>query len=95
MADGSVTQSLHLMNAPDLFRRVTSDEGRSAKLAASEMPPEKIVEELYLLCYGRLPDADEIALGLQVFAAAGATRRQATEDLLWALINTPEFVFND
>jgi hypothetical protein len=95
MADGSVTQSLHLMNAPDLFRRVTSDEGRSAKLAASEMPPEKIVEELYLLCYGRLPDADEIALGLQVLAAAGATRRQATEDLLWALINTPEFVFND
>ena len=95
MADGSVTQSLHLMNAPDLFRRVTSDEGRAAKLAAGELPPQKIVEELYLLCYGRWPDAEETALGQQVFAASGATRRQATEDLLWALINTPEFVFND
>jgi hypothetical protein len=95
LGEGSVTQSLHLMNAPDLFRKVTSDEGRAAKLAASELPPEKIVEELYLLCYGRLPAADEIALGQQVFSAAGVTRRQATEDLLWSLLNTPEFVFND
>jgi len=95
MADGSVTQSLHLMNAPDLFHRVTSDGGRAAKLAASDSSPEKIVEELYLHCYGRPPDADEIALGQQVFAASGTSRRQATEDLLWALINTPEFVFND
>ncbi|HUE70182.1 MAG TPA: DUF1549 and DUF1553 domain-containing protein [Pirellulaceae bacterium] len=95
MADGSVTQSLHLMNAPDLFRKVTSDEGRAAKLAASELAPEKIAEDLYLLCYGRLPTAEELAVAQQVFSAEGATRRQATEDLLWALLNTPEFVFND
>lgn len=95
LGEGSVTQSLHLMNAPDLFRKVTSDEGRAAKLAASELPPGKIVEELYLLCYGRLPAADEVALGQQVFSAEGVTRRQATEDLLWSLLNTPEFVFND
>ncbi|MEX2026378.1 MAG: DUF1549 domain-containing protein, partial [Pirellulaceae bacterium] len=95
MADGSVTQSLHMMNAPDLFRKVTRDEGRAAKLAASELPPEKIAEELYLLCYGRSPTADELAVAQQVFSAEGATRRQATEDLLWALLNTPEFVFND
>ena len=95
LADGSVTQSLHLMNAPDLFRRVTSDEGRAAKLAASDLPQEKIAEELYLLCYGRVPTAEELSISQQVFTAEGATRRQATEDLLWALINTPEFVFND
>ncbi len=95
MGDGSVTQSLHLMNAPDLFRKVTSDEGRAAKLAASDLPPEKIAEELYLLCYGRLPTAEELSIAQQVYAAPGATRRQATEDLLWALLNTPEFVFND
>jgi hypothetical protein len=93
--DGSVTQSLHLMNAPDLFRKVTSDEGRAAKLAASKLPPEKITEELYLFCYGRLPTAEELTVAQQVYSAEGASRRQATEDLLWALLNTPEFVFND
>jgi hypothetical protein len=95
LAEGSVTQSLHLMNSPELFRRVTHDEGRAAKLAASDMPPQRIVEELYLLCYGRLPTSEEQAIGQQVFAADGASRRQATEDLLWALLNTPEFTFND
>ena len=71
----------------------------SVLLAASAKTPEQIVEEIYLLCYGRLPSGEEQAIGKQVFAAAGAstpaTRRQATEDLLWALLNTPEFVFND
>ena len=32
---------------------------------------------------------------LKVFAEKGTTRRQATEDVLWALLNTPELVFVD
>ena len=98
VSEGAVTQVLHLMNGPDIYRKVTADEGRAAQLAASAKPPEQIVEEIYLLCYGRLPSSDEQQIGKQVFASAGAstqaTRRQATEDLLWALLNTPEFVFN-
>ena len=98
ISEGAVTQVLHLMNGPDIYRKVTADEGRAAQLAASAKTPEQIVEEIYLLCYGRLPSGDEQQIGKQVFAAAGAstpaTRRQATEDLLWALLNTPEFVFN-
>ena len=31
----------------------------------------------------------------KVFEEKDTTRRQATEDVLWALINTPEFVFKD
>ncbi len=98
ISEGAVTQVLHLMNGPDIYRKVTADEGRAAGLAASTKSPEHIAEEIYLLCYGRLPSAEEREIGKQVFAAAGestpATRRQATEDLLWALLNTPEFVFN-
>jgi hypothetical protein len=98
ISEGAVTQVLHLMNGPDIYRKVTADEGRAAQLAASPKTPEQIVEEIYLLCYGRLPSSDEQQIGKQVFATAGestpATRRQAAEDLLWALLNTPEFVFN-
>ena len=98
VSEGAVTQVLHLMNGPDIYRKVTADEGRASQLAASAKTPEQLVEEIYLLCYGRLPSSDEQQIGKQVFAAAGestpATRRQATEDLLWALLNTPEFVFN-
>ena len=93
--DTTVTQTLHLMNAPQLHQKVTSDQGRAAALAASDMNTDQIVEEVYLLAYGRLPDTEERDIGRRLFAEKDMTRRRATEDLLWALLNTPEFMFKD
>jgi hypothetical protein len=47
------------------------------------------------LVYGRLPAAEEMTDCVKLFEEKGATRRQVTEDLLWALLNTPEFIFKD
>jgi hypothetical protein len=94
-SDTSVVQALHLMNSEGLHRKVTSDAGRAAKLAAGPMTPAEIVDEVYLLAYARLPDAEEKKVCLALFDRAGADRRRALEDLLWALMNTPEFVFKD
>lgn len=94
-SDTTVTQTLHLMNAPQLHQRVTADKGRAAELAASQQSEGEIVEELYLLVYSRLPDAAEREIGRQLFAEKGTSRRQAAEDLMWALLNTPEFMFKD
>jgi hypothetical protein len=90
-----VVQVLHLMNSRNLFGKVTNDTGRAAKLAASDKTPAQIVEEIYLWVYARRPDDDEIRITAGLFEKEGVTRRQATEDLLWALLNTPEFVFRD
>ena len=68
---------------------------RHAKLAAGPLSNAAIIEELYLLAYCRLPTAEEAKACLRWFDRAGTKRRQAVEDLLWVLINTPEFVFND
>ncbi|HZN34349.1 MAG TPA: DUF1549 and DUF1553 domain-containing protein, partial [Pirellulaceae bacterium] len=62
-SDTTVTQTLHLMNAPQLHQRVTADKSRAAELAATSKTPEEIVEELYLLVYSRLPDAAEREIG--------------------------------
>jgi hypothetical protein len=94
-ADSTVVQALHLMNAPALQRKVTSDTGRAAALAASVRTPAEIVDELYLRAYCRFPTAEERADCVGLFSRPGITRRQATEDLLWALLNTPEFTFKD
>ena len=93
-SDTTVVQALHLMNAPGLHKKVTSDEGRAAKLAASDRQPSEIVEELYLAAYCRFPTADELAEVTKVIEDH-PDRRQATEDLLWALLNTPEYIFKD
>ena len=91
----TVTQVLHLMNATTLHKKITSEDGRAKQLASSPLTSEQIVEELYLRVYCRLPDAEERKLAAELFAAAGANRRQVVEDLMWALTNTPEFVFKD
>jgi hypothetical protein len=93
--DATVTQTLHLMNSPQLHARVTSDDSRAAQLAKSDLPEGRLVEEIYLLVYSRLPEEAEREIGRQLFAEEGTSRRQAAEDLMWALINTPEFVFKD
>jgi hypothetical protein len=93
--DTTVVQALHLMNAPGLHAKVTNDAGRCAKLAASTKSVREIVEELYLLVYSRLPGEDEHKVGERVFGRPNVSRRQATEDLMWALLNTPEFMFRD
>jgi hypothetical protein len=93
--DTAVVQALHLMNAPGLHGKLASETGRVADLAKSDKTPREIVEELYLLAYGRFPTDQEREVGEALFQGPGAERRMAVEDLLWALLNSAEFVFKD
>ncbi len=93
--DTTLVQALHLMNSPRLHAKITADAGRAAQLAAGPKTPKETVEELYLLVYARFPTDDELKVALTVFDESNTNRRRAAEDLLWALLNTPEFVFKD
>ena len=93
--DSTMVQSLHLMNAPSLHKKVTDDKGRIAALAKSAKSPEDIVEELYLATYTRYPTAEERTAASKLFPADRAKHREIAEDLLWALLNTPEFTFKN
>lgn len=91
--DTTVVQALHLMNSQSLYDKVTSDAGLAAELAASDRTSEGILEELYLAVYSRYPtDAEREAAGRFLEEQQGS-RRKAVQDLLWAMLNTPEFVF--
>ena len=94
-SDTTVVQALHLMNSPELQRKIGDDAGRAAALAASKKTAREIVDELYLLVYARLPKDAEMQICLGAFERPGRTRRQVVEDLMWSLLNTPEFVFKD
>lgn len=93
-AKPSIVQALHLMNSTKLQEMLVDKAGRATRLASSTLEPRAIVEELYLASYSRLPGAEEMQLSLQAYTAPGATRQTATEDILWSLLNSAEFVFN-
>ena len=95
MSDPTVVQVLHLMNSVNLQDKLAGDNGLPAKVAATDTPPAQIVEDLYLAVYSRYPTEEELKIGVGLYENEGTSVRRATEDLLWALLNTPEFVFKD
>ncbi len=95
LGGSTVTQTLHLMNSPQLYARVTSSKGRAAELARSDLTDQQVVEELYLLVYSRLPDEEEQTIAARRFAASEGDRTAAVQQLMWALLNTPEFIIGD
>ncbi len=89
----SVAQALHMLNNEGVNARIASSKGRIAKLLAAKSTPAEIVDELYLASVGRLPSPSERAR--QVASLTKADKpAAAAEDLLWALMNTKEFLFN-
>ena len=91
----TMTQTLHLMNSPELLRLVTQDGGRADQLSQSEVSEHELIDEIYLSIYSRFPTAEERGVATNYVADLPDQRRQAIEDLMWALMNTPEFVFLD
>ena len=90
----SVVQALHLMNSNALQSRIAGASGRARQWAAGDRSSKDIVTELYLTAFSRFPTPEELSVASRAFAAPEATRQTATEDILWALLNTAEFVFN-
>ncbi|MEZ6041674.1 MAG: DUF1549 and DUF1553 domain-containing protein [Planctomycetaceae bacterium] len=95
ITEQTVVQSLHLMNNEELHRDLTNDQSNAAKLAASEKTPEEVTTEIYRLVFGRNPSAEEIEFIRSLLEAEGANRRQVIEDVMWSMLNSPEFVLQD
>jgi hypothetical protein len=89
----SLSQVLHLANSPEIEDKIAAEQGRVAKLVRDKVPPEKAVEDLYLGAFARYPTAAEKEEALDYLARQKEPRR-GLEDVLWALLNSREFLFN-
>lgn len=95
-AEPSLAQSLLLLNSPDLQRKLSADDGRAARLADDPRPDPDKVDSLYRLALSRPPSDDERSVclaHLERLRSKGRVR-QGYEDLIWTLINTKAFLFN-
>ncbi len=101
----SLAQSLHLMNAPDIKAKLAASGGRAELCAKPGVPDAQRIGEIYLAAFSRQPTADEakIAEAHVAYPRTDAdgkpldpirSKRNGYEDLLWALLNTKEFLYN-
>ena len=82
------------MNSKQLQAKLADAAGWAADLAKSPDSDEGIVDDIYLTALSRPPAAEEKTVALAYFKTEGATRQTAIEDIVWALVNSAEFVFN-
>ncbi len=97
-ADPSLSQALFLLNSTELEAKLSAPDGRAARYAGTKdsRPDAAKVEELYRAALARPPSPDESARALG-FLDRERRRGQAASgfaDLIWAIINTKEFLFN-
>jgi hypothetical protein len=98
----SIAQALHLANGTTVNKKLQSEEGVIPKLVEDAVPDEEVLRRLYLSALSRLPTEAERQTILPALAAAPpdgddaarTARRQALEDLFWAVLTGREFLFN-
>jgi hypothetical protein len=89
----SLGQALNLVNGPTISDAVADPNGRLAAFMKTSPPAEKIVEEVFLTVLARMPNKKEMTVSLANIKAA-PTPTEGAQDLMWALINSPAFLFN-
>ncbi len=94
-SDASVGQALHLNNGKTLNDKLRDPKSTLSKWLAAGTPDGQVLDELFPAALSRPPSAGERAKFLAALAAAGAAgRREALEDVVWAVLTGREFLFN-
>jgi hypothetical protein len=101
----SLAQSLHLINSTEIKSKLAVGSGRAARLAKQDVTPEEKISELYLVAFSRKPRPDELKTAIAYLnepltdaagkpIAASKAAHGNFQDLIWALMNSKEFLFN-
>jgi hypothetical protein len=92
-SEANLAQSLHLLNSTDVQGKLAANGGRCQQLGEDqERTDEEKVTELYYWAFARPPREGEMQQVLE-YLQRKTNKRQAYEDVLWALLNTKEFLF--
>ena len=87
---------MHLNNGQTLNDKLRAKESRVSKWLADKVSDEQAIKDLYLLALCREPTTAEMATFRKLLsdATTDSGRREALEDLVWAVLTSREFVFN-
>ena len=90
----NMLQALHFINGKSILGRVQNPSARPALLLRQKLTDAQLVTELYLWSLARHPSAAEMKVGLDFFRSYGQQRAEAAQDLMWALLNSRDFLLS-
>jgi len=89
----SLSQALNLMNGSTIADAIIDPNGRLATLMAKSPDDAKLIDEIYLGTFSRFPSKVERETSMNYIKSA-KDRQEGAQDVMWALINSPAFLFN-
>jgi hypothetical protein len=94
--EANLAQALHLLNSDEVQGKLARGNGRADALSRDPRDDRAKVEELFIWAFARKPAPAEMEAAIAHINKLGPPqKKQAYENILWALLNTKEFVFND
>src|SRR5215471_7471018 len=87
----SAVQAMMMMNSPAVTNRLRPDSGLLQQLLKSGKSDAELTQELFLTALSRTPTSEEVEVAQRILKT---NRSQGASDILWALLNTPEFLLN-
>ncbi len=90
--DPNLAQALHTLNGETLALKLRDAKSRTSRLVAASAPHDEIVEELYLAALSRPPSEAELTASRELLAES-VSAGEYYQDLLWALVNSKQFLF--
>jgi hypothetical protein len=94
VSEANLAQALHLLNSDEIQSKLARPNGRADKLAKDPRPDAEKLDELFLWAFARKPTPQQREVALAHLARHEKDKKVAYENILWALLNTKEFVFN-
>ncbi len=88
----NLAQLLHLLNSSDILKKVAGT--RAQKISRDRRSHEEKLKELYLVALSREPSQAELGVLTSYIERRKRNEKAAYEDVIWSLINSPEFLFN-
>ncbi|QDU91496.1 hypothetical protein Pla175_49250 [Pirellulimonas nuda] len=92
-SDPTLSQALHLLNGGSVHGKAYGSKLAPDLWAAQGNDPAKVIDAFYVRCLTRLPTEAERAK-LTALVADSNDKVGALRDVLWALLNSREFLFN-
>lgn len=90
--NSNMLQALHFINGKSILGRMQNPAARPTQLVNQKLADEPLLTELYLWSLARHPSADELKLGIEFLKSYGEKRAEAVQDLMWALLNSKDFL---
>ncbi|MCA9117915.1 MAG: DUF1553 domain-containing protein, partial [Planctomycetaceae bacterium] len=92
-SDVSLGQTLNLVNGPTISAAIIHPTGLIARRINEKATPTELVNDVYLSVLCR-PPTDTERESAEAYLREVGQPAEATQDLMWALINSPAFLFN-